>query len=175
MRMSPRWERSPEAPFFEGQLFMDATLRPHRSLSASAFKYMLIAVIAVNAVFAAFFWAQGAFPVAGFLGLDVLALWLAFRWNYRAAQTAEYVRVAQGTMHVAAVDMNGVITHWVLNPVWARVARDGRGVLIRDGDGQLRIGSFLSPGECESFAVALGAALHKAKRGAQSPSTSRIE
>lgn len=165
MRMTPRWERSPEAPFIDGRLLMDAVLRPHRSLSLAAFKYMLIAVITVNIIVALFFWAQGAFPVAGFLGLDVLALWLAFRWNYRAAQIAEYVRVAPGKVHIAAVNKDGAATHWVLNPVWAQVARDGRGVLIRDGEGQMRVGAFLSPKECESFAAALDAALHKARRG----------
>ena len=127
---------------------------------------MLIAVIGVNVAVALFFSLQGAFPVAGFLGLDVLALWLAFRWNYRAAQVAEYVRIAPGQVHVAAVDQHGVATHWILNPVWARVARDGRGVLIRDGEGQMRVGAFLSPKECESFAAALSLALHRAKRGA---------
>jgi uncharacterized membrane protein len=149
----------------EGRLFMDAVLRPHRSLSLKAFKLMLIAVIAVNAALAIAFVSQGAFPVAGFLGLDVLALWLAFRWNYSAARVAEYVRVAPGQVHVAAIDKSGVATHWVLNPVWARVARDGRGVLVRDGSGQMRLGAFLSPKECDSFAAALGAALHRAKRG----------
>jgi uncharacterized membrane protein len=163
--MTPRWERSPEAPFFDGQLLMDAVLRPHRSLSLKAFKAMLIAVIVVNIVVALFFWVQGAFPVAGFLGLDVLALWLAFRWNYRAARAAEYVRIAPGKVHVAAVDKDGAATHWVLNPIWAQVARDGRGVLIRDGEGQMRVGAFLSPKECESFAAALNVALHKARRG----------
>jgi uncharacterized membrane protein len=163
--MIPRWERSPDAPFLDGQLIMDAVLRPHRSLSLKAFKYMLIAVIVVNLAVATFFWVQGAFPVAGFLGLDVLALWLAFRWNYRAARAAEYVRVSPGKVHVAAVDKDGFATHWVLNPVWAQVARDGRGVLIRDGEGQMRVGAFLSPKECESFAAALKVALHKARRG----------
>jgi uncharacterized membrane protein len=173
--MAPRWERSTDAPSLDGQLFMDAVLRPHRSLSLQAFKVMLIAIIVVNVAVAAVFVSQGAFPVAGFMGLDVLALWLAFRWNYRAAQIAEYVRVAPGQVHVAAVDRRGAATHWVLNPVWARVARDGRGVLIRDGAGQLRLGAFLSPKECESFAAALDLALHRAKRGAYSPNTSRIE
>ncbi|MGD9968467.1 MAG: DUF2244 domain-containing protein [Hyphomonadaceae bacterium] len=163
--MKPRWERAPEAPQLDGPLLMDAVLRPHRSLSAGAFKYMLIAAIAANAVVGLFFWLQGAFPVAGFLGLDVLALWLAFRWNYRAAQIAEYVRVAPGGVHIAAIDRRGAATHWVLNAVWARVAQDGPGVLIRDGEGQMRVGAFLSPKECASFATALEAALHKAKRG----------
>lgn len=172
--MKPTWERSPEAPWLDGELFMDAELRPHRSLSARAFKYMFIAVIVVNIAVALFFWAQGAFPVVGFLGLDVLALWLAFRINYRSGRSAEYVRIAPGKVHVASVNQDGVATHWVLNPVWARVARDGRGVLVRDQEGQMRLGAFLSPKECEGFASALGLALSKAKRG-YNPSTSRIE
>ena len=164
----------PHAPALDGALFLDAALRPHRSLSAEAFRAMLVAVIAANAAAAFVFIANGAFPVAGFLGLDVLALWLAFRWNYQDAQAAEYVRIAPGKVHVVSVDKSGAATHWVLNPVWARVARDGRGVLIRDGAGQLRLGAFLSPKECESFAEALSLALHKAKH-AYSPNTSRIE
>jgi uncharacterized membrane protein len=173
--MSPRWERTIEAPHLAGPLLMDAVLRPHRSLSDKAFKTMLVAVIVVNAAGAVVFIAHGALPVAGFLGLDVLALWLAFRWSYRAARAIEYVRIAPGQMHVAAVAPDGAATHWVINPLWARVAIEGPGVLIRDGQGQMRVGAFLSPDECESFAAALDAALHRARRGRQSPNTSRIE
>jgi uncharacterized membrane protein len=53
----------------------------------------------------------------------------------------------------------------VLNPVWARVLREGKGVLIRSGEAQIRLGAFLSPKECDSFAAALDVALHRARRG----------
>ncbi|MBL8530940.1 MAG: DUF2244 domain-containing protein [Hyphomonadaceae bacterium] len=175
--MSPRWERTPSPPHLEPRaLLMDATLRPHRSLSFAAFKLLLAVFICMNVAVAGFFLAQGAFPVAGFLGLDVLALSLAFWWNYRAARRQEFVRVAPGQVHVASVDPAGGATHWVLNPAWARVARDERrGVLIRAGRGQMRVGAFLSEEECASFAQALDAALWRAKRGGYSPSTSAIE
>jgi uncharacterized membrane protein len=163
--MKPRWERSPAAPHFDGPLYMDAELRPNRSLSLKAFRWMLIAVIALNAALAAAFISQDALPVAGFLGLDVLALWLAFHFSYKSGRAAEYVRIGLGLVHVASRRDNGAVTHWVLNPVWARVAREGAGVLIRDGDGQLRIGAFLSPKECDAFSVALSLALSRAKRG----------
>lgn len=144
---------------------MDAVLRPHRSLSPSAFRLMLAVAIVMNAAVAAMFVARGAFPVAGFLGLDVLALWLAFRWNYRAARVEEHVRVAAGGVHVASIDARGDVRHWVLNPIWARVVREGQGVLIRAGGDQMRLGAFLSPDECADFAAALDAALYRAKRG----------
>lgn len=161
--MTPTWERAPGPPPHAGDLYMDAELRPHRSLGVAAFKYMLIAVIAINVVVATFFWVQGAFPVAGFLGLDVLAIWLAFRFNYRAALRVERVRVSRGQVYVSSADAGGE-RHWVLNPTWARVLREGAGVLIRAGKGQMRLGAFLSPKECESFAAALDAALYRAKR-----------
>jgi len=170
--MTPRWERTPAPPAMDGPLFMDAELRPNRSLSLQAFRLMLIVVIGVNAALAIVFAAQGALPVSGFLGLDVLALWLAFRWNYQAARAAEYVRIGPERVHVAAVTPRGEATHWVLNPIWARVAMDDRrGVLIRDGAGQMRVGAFLSLEECRSFAEALSVALHRARRGYR-PSTS---
>jgi uncharacterized membrane protein len=163
--MKPRWERTASAPHIEGDLYMNAELRPHRSLSLKAFRGMLIAVICLNAAVALAFLSQGAFPVSGFLGLDVLALWLAFRMNYNAGRAAEYLRIGAGQVHVASIKPDGAATHWTLNPVWARVAREGPGVLVRDGDGQLRLGAFLSPKECDEFAEALSLALHKAKRG----------
>ena len=164
--MPPRWERLSFPPSFEGKLYMDAELRPHRSLSPDAFRLMLIAVIAINAGAAVVFWVNGAFPVVGFLGLDVLALWLAFRLNYRAARVVERVRIAKDCVHVAAVAPSGRETHWALNPIWARVAREGRGVFLQAGPDAMLLGAFLSPKECESFASALDAALHRAKRGA---------
>mgnify|MGYP007130767625 CR=1 FL=1 len=64
--MTPRWERSLDAPVMEGQLFMDAVLRPHRSLSLKTFRAMLLVVIAINVVIGVvfalpliFFWLTG--------------------------------------------------------------------------------------------------------------------
>lgn len=162
--MTPTWERAPGPPDYDGALYMDAELRPHRSLSAAAFKLMLIAVIVINVAVAVFFWVQGAFPVAGFLGLDVLALWIAFRMNYRTARRVERVRVTKNQVYVSSSDADGE-RHWVLNPVWARVLREGTGVLIRSGKGQMRLGAFLSPKECETLAAALDGAIFRAKRG----------
>ncbi len=172
--MQARWERAPAPPIINGALYLDAELRPHRSLSVSAFKLLLIVFIAMNAAIATLFLVQGAFPVAAFLGLDVLALWLAFRFSYRAARRAEYVRIGPEQVHVASVDAEGRAVHWVINPFYARVVRDGAGVVIRARTDQMRVGAFLSPKEWESLAAAIDAALWRAKRG-YNPSTSRIE
>ena len=146
-------------------MFMDAVLRPHRSFSLAAFRLMLAGVIAVNLVVALVFLAHGAYPVAGFLGLDVLALWIAFRLNYRAARAEERLRLAADKLHLERRSADGATRHWVLNPVWARVSQDSLGVAISSGGGAMRVATFLSPAERGEFAVALRAALFRAKRG----------
>lgn len=162
--MSPQWERIAAPADAEGPLFMDAVLTPHRSWSAGAFKWMLIAVIGVNAAVAAFFVAQGAFPVAGFLGLDVLALWLAFRANYRAGRCAERVQVGGEEVRLTRRDAKGREDQWRASLLFARVSRDQSGVIIRAGRGAMRVASFLSPPERKDFAAALDEALWRARK-----------
>lgn len=144
---------------------MDAMLRPHRSLSGAAFRLMLAALVAVNAIVAIVFWVGGAYPVAGFLGLDVLALWLAFRASYRSGNAEQRVCVARDCVYVFASGSNGSQAHWALNPIWARVESSGDGVRVHAGGGYIRLAAFLAPSERASFAAAFSAALARAKRG----------
>jgi uncharacterized membrane protein len=164
--MAPRWERTAEPPLLEGKVYLDTELRPYRSLSAHAFKLMLIVVIIVNGVVGVVFMAHGAAPVAGFCGLDVLALWVAFAVNYRAARSVERVRLTPLSMHVERRDPSGLAKHWVLNPVWASVREESVGVTVWSGGQALTIGAFLPPDARAEFARTLGTALYRAKRGA---------
>ncbi len=66
----------------------------------------------------------GAWPVFGFLGLDVLLVWWAFRLNYRAAQAYEQVTVTPSELTVRKVSHHGRVREWTLNPVWVRLDRD---------------------------------------------------
>ncbi len=157
--MPTRWERLIIPPSFEGKLCMDAVLRSHRSLSGLAFRLMLAALVAVNLAVASVFWIGGAYPVAGFLGLDVLAIWLAFRTNYREGRAEQHVRVARDCVYVVARDQDGSEAHW------ARIESGGDGVRVHAGSGYIRLAAFLAPSERASFAAALSAALAHAKRG----------
>ena len=164
--MTPRWERTQSPPPLEGKLYLDTTLRPHRSLSQTAFRLMMLVVIVANLVIGAFFLARGAFPVTGFLGLDVLALWVAFRINYRDAKAEEHIVVTPLQMQVERRSPGGENSYFVLNPVWAKAREESVGVSIWSGGRALRVGAFLSPDERAEFARQLDLALFRAKRGA---------
>ena len=70
-----------------------AILTPHRSLGGAGFLVLMLAVIIVSFASGLFFFLIGAWPVMGFLGLDVLLIYWAFRISYRTADAFEEVTV----------------------------------------------------------------------------------
>jgi uncharacterized membrane protein len=163
--MTPHWERTETPPAHGGPFYMRATLTPHRSLSRRAFTIVLVGFAVIDAAVTGFFLSQRAWPVAIFLVLDVLALWLAFRINYRDARVEERVEVAADRLLVSRLDKRGRHAHWMVSPLWARVGAVGGAVQIASAGRALRVGAFLSPEERSAFAAALAAALAKARAG----------
>jgi uncharacterized membrane protein len=148
-----------------------AILTPHRSLTASGFLIVMIAIGGLSFAAGVTFLLLGAWPVFGFFGLDVLLVYLAFRTNYRTAAAFEEVSVTTSELKVRKVTHRGKVTEWTLNPVWVQLARETheefgiqRLFLVSRGR-RFPIATFLSPGEKATFASALGAAINTAKRG----------
>ncbi len=117
-----------------------------------------------------FFW-LGAWPVIGFLGLDVVLVYWAFRANYRAAAAFEQVTVTPSELRLRRVSHRGEVAEWTLNPLWTKLDRETNeefGLLklfLVSRGRKFSVAGFLSPGERESFASALSAALGEARRG----------
>jgi uncharacterized membrane protein len=170
--MTPRWEPIAEVQR-QAPVLMDAVLAPNRSLSIGAFKLLMVVFTIANAVPAIYFLVKGAYPVSGFLGLDVLALAWAFRVNYRAGRARERVQVSPASVQVTRIRPDAAAAHWAVSPLWARVLDDPRAVRIAAGGVDVYVGGFLAPEEREDFAEALKAALAQAR--AQRPSTSAME
>ncbi|HXF87066.1 MAG TPA: DUF2244 domain-containing protein [Xanthobacteraceae bacterium] len=157
-------------PNTEPTLF-SAIITPHRSLSRAGFLLVMLLIGGVSFVGGAVFFLVGAWPVVGFLGLDVLLVYLAFRANYRAAAAYEQVTVTPSELRLKRVSHRGEAREWTMNPLWTRLEREThnefglmRLFLVSRGL-RLVVAGFLSPSERESFAHALSAALAEAKRG----------
>src|SRR5215472_9290189 len=148
-----------------------AIITPHRSLGSVGFLVLMGVVSVISFAAGMVFLLMGAWPVFGFFGLDVLLIYWAFRINYWRALAYEEVLVKPSELRVRKVSHRGKVTEWSLNPLWVRLVRDTheefgieRLFLVSRGR-KLPIAGFLSPGEKESFADALAAALGEAKRG----------
>lgn len=148
-----------------------AIITPHRSLSATGFMVVMTLVGVISFAGGLFFFILGAWPVVGFLGLDLLLIYWAFKANYRSATAFEEVTVTPSELRLRRVSHRGEVSEWTLNPVWTNIDREThedfgllRLFLVSRGR-KLSVASFLSPPERESFATALSSALSTAKRG----------
>jgi uncharacterized membrane protein len=148
-----------------------AVITPHRSLSSTGFLIFMLCIGSLSFIAGLMFLLVGAWPVPGFLGLDVLLVYWAFRANFRAARAYEEVTVTASELTVRKVNQRGGVRQWTLNPVWVRLDRivhEEFGIerlfLVSHGR-RLSIASALGPDEKASFARALAKALGEAKRG----------
>src|SRR3974390_497177 len=134
----------------EPELFA-ALLTPHRSLNRTGFVVVMVFLSVVSFATGIAFLMMGAWPVFGFLGLDVLAIYFAFRINFRRAQACEQISVTPSALRLRRVSHRGHVVEWVFNPLWVRLDQekdDEYGIerLYLSSKGRrVAIGSFLSP------------------------------
>jgi uncharacterized membrane protein len=157
-------------PFAEPTIF-SAIITPHRSLGSTGFLVLMLCIGGLSFVSGMVFLLLGAWPVFGFLGLDVVLVYWAFRANFRAARAYEEVTVTASELTLRKVNQNGGVREWTLNPVWVqldRIVHEEFGIerlfLVSRGR-RLSIAAFLGPDEKASFARALSTALGEARRG----------
>ena len=149
--------------------FFQALLTPHRSLGRTGFTVLMGALLLGWLATGVIFLANGAWPVFGFFGLDVLLVYVAFRLNYRAARAREEVSVSRTSLDIRKVAPSGRAEAHHFNPYWARfsVARhDEIGITrmaVEARGTTVPIGGFLNPNDRESFAKAFSRALAIAK------------
>jgi uncharacterized membrane protein len=150
---------APPAPF-------DAVLYPNRSLGRFGFHLLMAAIVLVSGAIGAAFVLAGAWPVTGFLGLDVLLLYLAFRWNYRQGRRAEFIRLDGTELVVRRVEPSGRRRGWRFDAYWVHVAIDdfSNQLTLSSHGRSLEVGAFLSPEERLEIGNALRAALAAHRR-----------
>jgi uncharacterized membrane protein len=158
----------PQAP--QPELF-SALLTPHQSLNRTGFLVLMGFLSAVSFAAGLAFLLMGAWPVFGFFGLDMLAIYWAFRVNFRDAKATEEIRVTPFELRIRRVSHRGDVVEWVLNPLWVQLdqkthAEFGIEKLYLVSKGRsISIARFLGAEEKASFAKALTAALQAARRG----------
>jgi uncharacterized membrane protein len=154
----------------EPELFT-ALLTPHRSLNRTGFTAVMVVLSVISFAAGIAFLMMGAWPVFGFLGLDVVAVYFAFRINFRRASACEEISVTPSVLRLRRVSHRGHVMEWAFNPLWVRLdqeADDEYGIerlYLSSRGKRVAVGSFLGPGEKAGFSKALTAALNAARRG----------
>jgi uncharacterized membrane protein len=145
-------------------VFFEMRLVPYRSLSRRGFHLLLGALGGLSLTVGTIFWLAGAWPVIGFMGIDVLLLWAALRVSYARAKAYEQVRLTGESLIVERVAPNGAMRRWNLPPTWLQVelaepVRHDSPVRLRTHGKALEMGLLLAPEPRRQFAHSLRQAL----------------
>lgn len=168
---APRLPAKEDTPSTAEERLFDVRIQPHRSLTPQNFR-VLITIFSLAAVFTSVpFMIAGAWPVGGFMGVDVAILYLAFRANFRAARAYEDIVVTPLELLLAKVNPKGLRAEWRFNPTWTRLDRTEhveygvQRLALRSRGDEVEVAAFLGPEAKAEFARGLTRALSAARRG----------
>jgi len=160
-----------ETPRHHDAPLLDTRLTPHRSLNPEAFRVLMIVTFVATALVSLPFYLMGAWPIVGFLGLDVLALYFAFRMNFRAARAYEHFHLTYFELQFARVTPAGRRREWRFAPAWVRLERvddeeyGPQRLSLHSRGRRWEIGRSVGPDEKARFATCFTRALAEARRG----------
>lgn len=146
-----------------------ARLTPHRSIDPRGIRIVCAFAASLLLLPGIIFYLLGAWPVVGFMGLDVVALYWALTYSFREGRRYEQVTLWADRLEVRQVSAKGEEQAVEFNPFYVRLVVDRDidehtvAIRLRSKDRELVVGGFLNPNDKASFAQAFGTALRKAR------------
>lgn len=135
------------------------SLSPHRSLSAEGFRFVMLGAVAANLVIGLPMFVMGAWPVFGFMGLDVFLLWWLFKRSYLDARRTETLLLTDRELVVVRVAPDGEREEHRLDAYWLKVEATEERLVVTSRGNRAVIGRFLGPDERLRVAEQLKAAI----------------
>ena len=149
------------------------SLWPYRSLSIEGFRIVIGSIALALSIVGIGFMMMGAWPVLGFLGLEIAVVWFAFKLNYRAGRLIETIFISKSGVTIERTDWRGrpasqhIDSPWVTAELVPKTARRRKLMLSVHGN-TVEIGAFLPPIEKPALAKALNDALLRMRSQHQS-------
>ena len=153
------------------------TIWPHRSLSSRGFLLVMAALGSLAFCIGLGFFLLGAWPVIGFLGLEILVVWFAFKMNYRAAKRRQHLTATPAKLKIENVSPAGETSTTEMPTAWVKVeltprdepdahSRERQKILVRSHGRTAEIGHFLHPAETPKLAREVGRMVDRAREAA---------
>lgn len=158
------------SPHSATSVVYSAVLRPHRSASLPAMRTLVLVIAIAWGGVGLTFALLGAWPVAPFIGAEVLFLYIALRWNLRTGNEQEAINLTPTALTVSRVDHWGKQTRTSFPPHWLQInieptCSDDNRLELRTHGRSLIIAQFLPPSERVELACALRRELGKLTGG----------
>ena len=153
------------------------TIWPYRSLSPKGFALVMTALGVFAFTIGFGFYLMGAWPVIGFMGLEILVVWVAFKMNYRAAQRRQHLTATAKELTIENVSPAGDKQTTSLPTAWVQVemtpleepelrSRARRKIIVRSHGKTEEIGEFLHPAETPKLAREVTRMVDRARHAA---------
>lgn len=132
-------------------------LTPHRAMNRAGLHRVIVLTCVLASIPGIVFFAMGAWPILGFLGLDIALLYWAMTVSLRDGQAREVVTLWPDKLHIRRVSPKGHETDFAFNPFFARlvVERDHEdriaALRIAAPDRQVELGRFLNADDKARF------------------------
>jgi uncharacterized membrane protein len=146
-----------------------AKLTPHRSMGRKGARAVIVLAVILATIPGIIFFSMGAWPIVGFMGLDVALIWWAMSASQRDGKRYEEVTLWPDQLELKQVDGAGKETLTRFNPYFVKLVIDRDynertvALHLRTRDRDMVLGSFLDQDEKASFAKAFGTALKRAR------------
>ncbi|WP_423065674.1 DUF2244 domain-containing protein [Devosia sp. CN2-171] len=133
------------------------------------FRAVIVMVAVLATIPGIIFFSMGAWPIVGFMGLDVGLIAWALLAHQRDGKRYEQVTLWPDQLELKQVDGTGKETLTRFNPFYVKLVIDRdfnertTGLHLRTGERDIEVGTFLNTDEKSSFAKAFGTALKRAR------------
>ncbi len=104
----------------------EAVIVPHRSLSRRGLKTLISAICGLSVCSTTVFWWLGAWPIAGFNGVEITTALLLLRYHNRAARAREVLQLTGSALHIIRTSAGGERSERRVAPGWLRVELEQR-------------------------------------------------
>lgn len=162
--------KTPSAPNHddESAVRFSKVLRPHRSSSDRDVKIVSAFVFFLFIPTGTAFLVAGAWPVFGFMGLEVAGLIFAIWFNHKIGSAFEAITITDTEFRLSKVDHWGKRSYWTEKPQWLKVRFDepSKQLIVGVHGRHVVIGKFLMESEREALAEVLQ---HEVRRATLPP------
>jgi len=151
-------------------LVFAARLTPYRSLGPKGFRILMTGIGLICFTVGIVFLAAGVWPILGFMGLDFLLIYWAFKANYRSARAYEDVEVSRQHVLLRKVSPTGKAREFAFQQFGTRFEVDRHDEIgvtkmrLTNRKRMVEFGYFLNPADRETFADSFSRAMATAKR-----------
>lgn len=148
--------------------YLDIKIYPNQSLSKKGFKILIFMFLLPAFLIGGYFSFLGAWPVAGFMGLEIFLIYFAFKISHFNNKIYEHIMLDEKELRISYHSHNTLIKTISLEPTWLKIQTYNNKVSsnilsIRSHGKENFIGKFLSSGERIIMAEKLRTGLNKWK------------